>query len=139
MDPTTYLAGWLLLALGGVAALSWWLARRRHRHDLRRAHAEAMLRALQRYSEWVSAQRLAAAFQGEGPEAAAAPDAACTIRLACLPELAGDMAELLAVHNRLLHFLCTQQQLWLHRSLAHGAPARHHLCMNFPTAKRRTP
>jgi len=113
MHPTTYLAGWLLLALGAVAALSWFLARHRHRHDLRSAQAETMLRALQRHSEWVSAQRLAAVFQGEGPEAAAALDTACTIRLACFPELAGDMAELLAVHNRLVNFLDTQQQLWL--------------------------
>jgi hypothetical protein len=75
--------------------------------------AEHLLGALQRYSAWVCAQRLAAIFQGEGPEAAAALDEACTIRLAWFPELAGDMAELLAVHNRLISFLGTQQALWL--------------------------
>jgi hypothetical protein len=124
MHPTTYLAGWLLLALGGVAVLSWFLARHRRRHDLRRAQAEGMLHALQRYSEWVSAQRLATVFQGEGPEAAAALDAACTIRLACFPELAGDMAEVLAVHNRLVNFLATQQQLWL-RDPEHWLESEH--------------
>lgn len=113
MNPTTYLAGWLLLALGAVAVLSWFLARHRRRHDLRSAQAEAMLGALQRHSEWVSAQRMATVFQGESPEAAAALDTACTVRLACFPELAGDMAELLAVHNRIVNFLATQQQLWL--------------------------
>ena len=112
MDMTTYLAGWLILALAGVAVLSWFLARYRRRHDLRSVQAEQLLRALQRYSEWVCAQRLAAVFQGEGAEAAAALDTACTIRLAWFPELAGDMAELLGVHNRLINFLSTQQQLW---------------------------
>jgi hypothetical protein len=33
--------------------------------------------------------------------------------MAWFPELAGDMAELMAVHNRLVNFLHTQQALWL--------------------------
>ena len=113
MDSTTYLAACLLAALLGVAVLSWLLARHRRRHDLRRIQADRMLRALQRYSAWICAQRLAAVFQGEGREAAAALDEACTTRLAWFPELAGDMAELMAVHNRILNFLSTQQALWL--------------------------
>lgn len=113
MDSTTYLAACLLAALLAVGVLSWLLARHQRRQDLRRIQAGRMLRALQRYSDWICAQRLAAVFQGEGPEAAAALDEACTIRLACFPELAGDMAELMAVHNRILHFLGTQQALWL--------------------------
>jgi hypothetical protein len=32
--------------------------------------------------------------------------------MAWFPELAGDMAELTAVHNRLVNFLHTQQALW---------------------------
>lgn len=113
MTMTTYLAAWLLLAFVAVGVLSWFLARHRRRQDLRRVQAEQLLRALHRYSEWVCAQRLAAVFQGEGPEAAAALDSACTIRRAWFPELAGDMAEVLAVHNRLINFLGTQQALWL--------------------------
>ena len=124
MDTTTYLAAWLLPALAAVAALSWALARYRRRHDLRRIQAEQLLRALQRYSDWVCAQRLAAVFQGEGPEAAAALDTACTVRLAWFPELAGDMAELMAVHNRLINFLSTQQQLWL-RDPEHWLESEH--------------
>src|SRR3954468_2405991 len=124
MDMTTYLAGWLILALAGVAVLSWFLARHRRRHDLRSVQAEQLLRALQRYSEWVCAQRLAAVFQGEGREAAAALDTACTIRLAWFPELAGEMAELLAVHNRLINFLSTQRQLWL-RDPEHWLESEH--------------
>jgi hypothetical protein len=69
--------------------------------------------ALQRYSDWVCAQRLAAVFHGEGREAALALDEACTIRMAWFPDLAGDMAELMAVHNRIINFLGTQQALWL--------------------------
>ena len=124
MNATTYLAAWLLLALLAIGGLSWALARHQRRHDLRRRQAERLLHALQRYSEWVCAQRLAAVFQGEGPEAAAALDAACTIRLAWFPDLAGDMAELLGVHNRLINFLATQQQLWL-RDPEHWLESEH--------------
>ena len=124
MDPTTYLAAWLLLALVGVGILSWSLARYRRRHELRRDQAGQLLQALDRYSRWVRTQRLATVFEGEGPEAAAALDTACTIRLAWFPELAGDMAELLAVHNRLLHFLGTQQALWL-RDPEHWLASEH--------------
>lgn len=124
MDTTTYLAAWLLAALLGIGVLSWALARHKRRHDLRRIQAQQMLVALQRYSEWVCAQRLAAVFQGEGPEAAAALDQACTIRLAWFPELAGDMAELMSVHNRLLNFLGTQQALWL-RDPEHWLESEH--------------
>jgi hypothetical protein len=113
MATTTYLAAWLIAALAGIAVLSWLLARTKRRHDLRRIQAHELVEALQRYSDWVCAQRLAAVFQGEGAEAAAALDHACTIRLAWFPELAGDMAEVLAVHNRILNFLGTQQALWL--------------------------
>ena len=124
MDSTTYLAACLLAAFAAVGVLSWQLARYKRRHDLRRIQAGRMLRALQRYSDWVCAQRLAAVFQGEGPEAAAALDEACTIRRAWFPELAGDMAELMAVHNRILHFLSTQQALWL-RDPEHWLESEH--------------
>lgn len=124
MDTTTYLAAWLCAALAAVAVLSWLLARHRRRNEARRAQAHRMLEALQRYSDWVGAQRLAAVFQGESAEAAAALDEACTVRLACFPELAGDMAELLAVHNRLVNFLGTQQALWL-RDPEHWLESEH--------------
>jgi hypothetical protein len=113
MDSSTYLAAWLLFALLAVGLLSWALARHKRRHDLRRAQAQQLLQALQRYSGWVCAQRLAAVFQGEGAEAAEALDEACTIRLAWFPELAGDMAALTSVHNRMINFLSMQQALWL--------------------------
>lgn len=124
MDTTTYLAAWLLAALLGVGVLSWMLARYKRRHDLRRIQAQLLLHALQRYSEWVCAQRLAAVFHGEGADAAAALDQACTIRMAWFPELSGDMAELLAVHNRILNFLGTQQALWL-RDPEHWLESEH--------------
>ncbi|HVE52816.1 MAG TPA: hypothetical protein VNB23_05490 [Ramlibacter sp.] len=124
MDETTYLAAWVVAALFAIAGISWLLARHKRRHDLRRLQARRLLRALQRYSDWVCAQRLAAVYHGEGADAAAALDDACTIRLAWFPELAGDMAELLAVHSRLLHFLGTQQQLWL-RDPEHWLESEH--------------
>jgi hypothetical protein len=113
MDTTLYLALWLLALLLAIGILSWVLARSKGRSDLRRIQAQRLLEVLQRYSEWVCAQRLAAVFQGEPPEAAEALDEACTIRMAWFPELAGDMAQLVAVHNRIINFLGTQQTLWL--------------------------
>lgn len=113
MDTTIYLAAWLFALLVGIGLLTWALARYKRRHDLRRLQAQRLLQALDRYSHWVCAQRLAAVFQGEPPEAAEALDEACTIRMAWFPDLAGDMAELLAVHNRIISFLGTQQALWL--------------------------
>jgi hypothetical protein len=113
MYTTLYLAAWLIVALLAIGLLSAMLARYKSKQDLRRIQAHKMTEALHRYSDWVCAQRLAAVFQGEGAEAAAALDDACTIRLAWFPELAGDMAEVMAVHNRLVNFLSTQQQLWL--------------------------
>jgi hypothetical protein len=113
MDTLPYLLGFLLAALAAVGLLSAALTRYQRRHDFRRVQAERLLHALHRYSEWVREQRLAAVFQGEGRDAAAALDDACTIRLAWFPALGGDMAELMAVHNRLLNFLATQHALWL--------------------------
>ena len=113
MDNPLYLAAWLVVLLAAIAVLSWVLARHRRRQDRRRLQAQRLLRALQRYSAWICAQRLAAVFQGEPPEAAAALDEACSVRRAWFPELAGEMAEVLAVHNRILNFLGAQQALWL--------------------------
>lgn len=124
MDSTIYLAGCLAGTLAAIGALSWALARHRRRQDLRCIQAEQMLHALQRYSAWVAAQRLAAVFQGEGAEAAAALDQACTIRMAWFPELASEMAELLAVHNRMINFLGNQQALWL-RDPEHWLESEH--------------
>jgi hypothetical protein len=113
MDTTLYLALWLAALLIAIGILSWLLARYKGRHDLRRIQAQRLLEVLQRYSEWVCGQRLAAVFHGEPPEAAEALDEACTIRMAWFPELAGDMAQVVAVHNRIVNFLGTQQSLWL--------------------------
>lgn len=113
MNTTIYLAAWILAALAVVGVMSLLLTRYKHHCDRRAIEARRLLQALQRYSEWVETQRMAAVFQGEGPEAEAALDDACTIRMAWFPELAGDMAELMGVHNRLILFLSTQQTLWL--------------------------
>lgn len=124
MDTTTYLAAWLLAALLVIGVLSWLLARHKRRRDLRLRQTRRLVQALQRYSGWLGAQRLATVFQGEGAEAAAALDEACTIRQAWFPELAGDMAEVLAVHNRIINFLGTQQALWL-RDPEHWLESEH--------------
>src|SRR5690606_39004962 len=117
-------AAWVLAALAAVGGLSALLARHSRRQEQRLQQAQRMTAALQRYSGWVAAQRLAAVFHGEGPEAAAALDEACTVRVNWFPELAGDMAELMAVHNRIVNFLATQQALWL-RDPEHWLESEH--------------
>src|SRR6478735_4642842 len=113
MEAQLYFAGWVLAALLVIGLLTALLARGRDRNQLRRLQAQKLTHALDRYSAWICAQRLAVVFQGESPEAAEALDEACTLRMAWFPELAGDMADLMAVHNRLMNFLHTQQALWL--------------------------
>jgi hypothetical protein len=113
MNPAVYHLLWLLVALGAIAALSAAITRQKRHHDERRRQALQLAQALQRYSDWVLTQRLMALFQGENAAARAALDEACTLRLAWFPELAADMAELLAVHNRLIAFLTAQRGLWL--------------------------
>lgn len=112
METTTSLAA-SLFALIALAALGWLLARYKIRLHLRRSQADKLLWALRRYSAWVHAQRLATVFQGEAPDAAAALDEAGAIRRRWFPELAGDMADLVAVHRRLVDFLGAQQALRL--------------------------
>lgn len=110
---TVYFGAWLLAALAAAGVLSFFAVRLWRLHALRREQGLRMLDALTRYCEWVAAQRRAPLFVGESPEAAHALDEACAIRVACFPDLAGEMAELLAVHNRLVDFLDRQQQLKL--------------------------
>jgi hypothetical protein len=107
----TYFALWLAAALAAIGVLSFFVVRLWWLHTLRCEQGLRMLDALTRYCEWVAAQRHAPHFVGESAEAARALDEACAIRLACFPDLAGDMAQLLGVHNRLVDFLDRQQQL----------------------------
>lgn len=113
MDTTSYLAWCLVVALGVIAAISAVLAREKETHDRRRLQALRMALALQRYAEWVSAQRLAALFHGASTDASAALDEARALQQAHFPELAPGLAALLAAHQRLAAFLADQQALWL--------------------------
>ncbi len=111
MSALQYHALWLALALAGIAAASWVIARRRSWNDLRRRQAEHALDALARYSEWLASQRRAARFAGD-----AAPGHSALLELrqrqqAGFPELAPAMVGLLEVHARTLDFLWRQQQL----------------------------
>jgi hypothetical protein len=124
MDTTDYLAAWLVVSVLAAGALSWLLASHHMRDELRCLQAQRLLDALQRYSDWFQAQRLTTVFSGEGVQAAAALDEACTIRVRWFPELAPDLAELLAVHRQLLDFLDSQQALWL-REPEHWLESEH--------------
>lgn len=111
MNNLVYFGLWIAAALVGIAFFSSWLAQYLRVRDLRRQQGLLLLDALERYCEWVVAQRRAPVFLGESNDAAQALDDACTIRLGWFPELAADMAELLGLHARLLDFLTRQDAL----------------------------
>jgi hypothetical protein len=108
-----YFSLWLVAALIAIAVVSATIARSLRMREVRRLKALELLDALGRYSEWVAAQRRAAFFQGEGEEAATPLEEARHIKQGWFPELAGDMVEILVVHNRLVDFLWNQQLLRL--------------------------
>lgn len=113
MSNTVYYSVWLVAALIAIALISATLVRALRVRELRRQKALELLDALSRYSEWVAAQRRAAFFQGEKEDAAAPLEEARRIGRAWFKELAGELVDLLIVHNRLVDFLWNQHLLRL--------------------------
>jgi hypothetical protein len=110
VSSIVYYSLWLAAALIAVALISATIARGLRQREVRRLKALELLDALGRYSEWVAAQRRATFFQGEGEDVTALEEARY-IKQGWFPELAGDMVEILVVHNRLVDFLWHQQLL----------------------------
>ena len=108
-----YFSLWLVAALIAIALVSATIARSLRRREVRRLKALELLDALDRYSEWVAAQRRSTFFQGDGEEASTPLEEARHIKQGWFPELAGDMVEILIVHNRMVDFLWQQQLLRL--------------------------
>jgi hypothetical protein len=106
-----YFSLWLVAALIAVALASATIARSLRLREVRRLKALELLDALERYSEWVAGQRRATFFQGEGDDGETPLEEARHIKQGWFPELAGDMVEILIVHNRLVDFLWNQQLL----------------------------
>ncbi len=111
MSNIVYFSLWLVAALIAIALVSATIARRLRLREVRRLKALELLDALGRYSDWVASQRRAAFFQGEGDEGSLPLEEARNIKQGWFPELAGDMVEILIVHNRLVDFLWNQQLL----------------------------
>ena len=113
MSTIVYFSLWLVAALIAVALLSATIARSLRLREVRRLKALELLDALDRYSDWVASQRRAAFFQGEGEgdEAETPLEEARHIKQGWFPELAGDMVEIMVVHNRMIDFLWNQQLL----------------------------
>lgn len=111
MSNIVYYSLWLVAALVTMALISAMIVRSLRLREVRRQKALVLLDALGRYSEWVAAQRRAAFFEGEGEDASAPLEEARRIKQGWFPELAGDMVEILVVHNRLVDFLWNQQLL----------------------------
>lgn len=113
MSNIVYFSLWLVAALIAIALVSATIARGLRLREVRRMKALELLDALARYSEWVAAQRRATFFQGEGEDGGGPLEEARHIKQGWFPELAGDMVEILIVHNRLVDFLWNQQLLRL--------------------------
>lgn len=113
MSNVVYFSLWLVAALIAVALVSATIARGLRLREVRRLKALELLDALDRYSEWVAAQRRATFFQGEGDDAETPLEEARHIKQGWFPELAGDLVEILIVHSRLVDFLWNQQLLRL--------------------------
>lgn len=111
MSNFVYFSLWLVAALVAVALVSATVARKLRLREVRRRKALELLDALDRYSEWVAGQRRAAFFQGDGELGETPLEEARHIKQGWFPELAGDMVEILIVHNRLVDFLWNQQLL----------------------------
>jgi hypothetical protein len=113
VSSIVYFSLWLVAALIAVALASATIARGLRLREVRRLKALELLDALDRYSGWVASQRRTTFFQGEGDGADTPLDEARHIKQGWFPELAGDMVEIMAVHNRLVDFLWHQQLLRL--------------------------
>ena len=115
MSNIVYFSLWLVAALIAVALASATIARSLRLREVRRLKALELLDALDRYSDWVASQRRATFFQGEGEgDGAETPlEEARHIKQGWFPELAGDLVEILIVHNRMIDFLWNQQLLRL--------------------------
>ena len=113
VSAIVYFSLWLVAALIAVALASATIARGLRSREVRRLKALELLDALDGYSEWVAGQRRVTFFQGEGEDAATPLEEARHIKQGWFPELAGDMVEILVVHNRLVDFLWNQQLLRL--------------------------
>lgn len=113
MSPTAYYLAWLAAALLAAAIASAAITRQLRQRVWRRARAQDLLDALARYCGWIAAQQNVYFFesgaQGEEPTL----HEVRAIQREWFPELADDMAQLLDVHARMIHFLWAQQVLRL--------------------------
>ena len=112
MSNIVYYGSWLLAALVCAAVASALITRGLARRELRRWRAEDMLVAVARYSEWLAAQQRNPCFDGERA-APAAFRRARGLAAASFPELSPLMADLQAVHDRVIDFLWRQAVLRL--------------------------
>ncbi len=110
MSNGAYYLLWLTAGLVLVAIASAVVARRLRLALQRRLKAAELLDALDRYSDWVAAQRRTAFFQGDIQKDSPLEQVRA-LRQHWFPELSGEAAELFAVHARLIDFLWGQQQL----------------------------
>ncbi len=110
MSYFEYYLTWLAAGLVIIAVISGVLAWQTRRRVVRRLETIRMKDTLGAYSEWLSAQRRTAFFQGE-PSGQASLHHIAAVTQQFIPELQADVQVLGAVHQRMVEFLQTQQDL----------------------------
>lgn len=99
----------LVIALCAVAVMVWRVMRSRRASPQRLTQAHDLIQALDRYCEWVEAQRHIAFFTDESVHPDSPLERARAIKQAHFPELSQPMVELLMAHTALVDFFWSQQ------------------------------
>ena len=113
MSNAAYYLLWLAAGLAAIAIASAFIARHLRQRVLRRLNAAALLAALDRYSEWVAAQRHFALSGISDQENSPPLQQMRVLHQRWFPELRAETEELLAVHALLSDFLSAQHVLRL--------------------------
>jgi hypothetical protein len=108
-----YYLAWLAVGLVIIAVISALITRHLRRRVMRRLWAAEMFDALMRYSEWVASQRTTLLFNGALQEDASGLGEVCALGRQWFPDLSAQLAQICAVHTRLVEFLAGQQLLRL--------------------------
>jgi hypothetical protein len=113
LSHTAYYLAWLAAGLALIAVASATIARYLRRRSLRRANAVQLLEALANYSDWITAQRRVAYFEGDAQQGESPLQDVRDIQREWFPELSEDIAQLFQIHAQLIDFLWAQQMLRL--------------------------
>jgi hypothetical protein len=110
MSNLTYYLLWLMAGLLVIAMISAAITQHLNRRVMRRIKGVELLDALARYCDWVSGQRRTLFFEALVQEDAGALQEIRALRDEWFPDLAQEVAVLVAAHEKFVAFLRAQRQ-----------------------------